>query len=241
MWHNSIIRRGVADPATLLKNPKNWRTHSVAQERAVWASISALGWLDEILVSEATGVILNGHLRAAQAVKMGEATVPVRYVQATPEQEALVLASFDRLGAMAAIDGHKLRECVEAAGVVENGMLSAILAGSLVEADALAAAAQTDPTRIDPNHAPAKGGAAKKRKAKERAEPTGEKRAKGAASMPDQDAGAKPSGVFCTIRVGDIEAPVSVEAMQAWNDKLAREYGPDPDRMAAEVRDLLGF
>jgi hypothetical protein len=61
-------------------------------------------------VNRTTGRLLDGHLRVELAIAAGEASVPVTYVELTEEEERLVLASFDPLGAMATADARRLED-----------------------------------------------------------------------------------------------------------------------------------
>ena len=48
-----------------------------------------------------TGYVIDGHARVALALTRKEASVPVLYVDLSPDEERLVLATFDPIGALA--------------------------------------------------------------------------------------------------------------------------------------------
>jgi hypothetical protein len=62
------------------------------------------------MVNRRTGFIVDGHARIEEAIGRGEPSVPVLYVDLAPEEEALVLASFDPIGAMAGQAADRLAE-----------------------------------------------------------------------------------------------------------------------------------
>ena len=120
-WTNRILSHGVEPAGQLLPNDSNWRRHSAGQQRALNAAIGEVGLVAEVIVnlrgSEAWGetrgqkVLVDGHLRAALALQRGEQTgLPVAYVDLEPEEERLVLATLDPIGAMAEADQTKLAE-----------------------------------------------------------------------------------------------------------------------------------
>ena len=51
------------DPSELEDNPANWRTHPPAQAAALSAVIDKVGWAGACLFNEATGRLIDGHLR----------------------------------------------------------------------------------------------------------------------------------------------------------------------------------
>lgn len=105
---NRIVGYGEVDPADLLANPKNHRIHPKAQQDALAGSLEEVGWVRDILVNRASGFVIDGHARVALALRRGERSVPVSYVDLTSKEEALVLASLDYITGMAAIDNEQL-------------------------------------------------------------------------------------------------------------------------------------
>ena len=100
-WGNRIVRHGEVDPGELMPNPLNWRQHGDTQAGQLTALLDKVGWVQDVIVNVQTGNIVDGHLRVASALKRGEPTVPVVYVDLTAAEEALVLATLDPLGALA--------------------------------------------------------------------------------------------------------------------------------------------
>lgn len=107
-WQNRITRTGEANPAALMANPKNWRVHPKAQADALVGMLTEVGWLATVIVNETTGHIVDGHLRVALALRRNETAIPVSYVQLTEAEEALALATFDPIGALAETDRDKM-------------------------------------------------------------------------------------------------------------------------------------
>jgi hypothetical protein len=103
-----IIERGVVDPKKLTPNPKNWRTHSDRQKLALEGVMEEIGFIQQVVVNRRTGHIVDGHLRVKTAIEAGMKEIPVGYVDLSEEEEALALATFDPLGALAGTDAEIL-------------------------------------------------------------------------------------------------------------------------------------
>ncbi len=100
-WRNRIIGDGEEAPDQLLANPRNWRVHPKAQQEALTGVLDEVGWVQRVIVNQRTGYVLDGHARVAMAITREEPTVPVVYVDLSPDEEALVLATYDPLGSLA--------------------------------------------------------------------------------------------------------------------------------------------
>jgi hypothetical protein len=109
-WANRIVGQDNVDPTSLVDNPANWRTHPVSQQQAMDGSLEELGWIQNIIVNKTTGRIVDGHLRAELARKAGEPTVPVVYVELSPEEERKALMLIDPISAMAQADSDRMRD-----------------------------------------------------------------------------------------------------------------------------------
>lgn len=110
-WRNRIVGRGEQPADQFVANPDNYRIHPTAQQEALAAVLERVGWVDEVIVNRTTGNVVNGHLRIMLALQRGDRTpVPYREVELTPAEEALVLASFDPISALAGTDQQKLEE-----------------------------------------------------------------------------------------------------------------------------------
>jgi DNA modification methylase len=131
-WRNRITGSGEEAPDQLLANPANWRIHPKAQQDALSGALDAVGWVQQVLVNRRTGFVVDGHARVALALSRGEPTVPVLYVDLDADEEALVLATLDPIGAMAGRDDEKLRSLLADVTVDDAGLLALLgdLAGS---------------------------------------------------------------------------------------------------------------
>jgi hypothetical protein len=125
-WRNRIVGHGREAPDQLLANPYNWRVHPQGQRRALAAALSEVGWVQSVIVNRRTGHVVDGHLRIALALERGEPEVPVVYVDLSEEEERLVLATLDPIGALALGDGDKLGELL-AALQVDQAALTRLL------------------------------------------------------------------------------------------------------------------
>ena len=130
-WRNRIVGHGEEAPEQLLANPRNWRLHGAAQRNALRGALDTVGWVQQVMVNRRTGFVVDGHARIEEAISRGEPTVPVLYVDLSPEEEALVLATLDPIGAMAERDHRKLEELLAEVSVDDGGLrrLLADLAG----------------------------------------------------------------------------------------------------------------
>jgi hypothetical protein len=136
-WQNRIVGYGESAPDDLLANPDNWRVHPKNQQDALAGALDQVGWVAPVIVNERTGFVVDGHLRVAMAISEEADSIPVAYVDLSPEEEALVLATFDPLAAMALTD---------------ERLLASLMEGITVESEALAAMVHhtIDPNPVDP-------------------------------------------------------------------------------------------
>jgi hypothetical protein len=109
-WRNRIIGHGEEAPDQLLANPRNWRIHPKAQQDALAGVLDQVGWVQDVIVNQQTGHVVDGHARVAIAISRSEPSVPVVYVDLSEDEEALILATLDPLSAMAVTDREQLSE-----------------------------------------------------------------------------------------------------------------------------------
>ena len=112
-WKNRIVDHAEADPMLLAENPKNWRVHPEHQREALSQVLDKVGWVQDVIVNKRTGMIVDGHLRVSLAIERGEKGVPVKYVDLSEEEEALILASIDPIAALAETDSDRLSELLD--------------------------------------------------------------------------------------------------------------------------------
>ncbi len=109
MLKNRIVGVGEEAPDQLLANPQNWRVHPTEQQDELEKVLEEIGWVQRVIVNRRTQHIVDGHLRVQLAMKRGEETVPVTYIDVSEAEEKLVLASYDPLSAMATRDNDILK------------------------------------------------------------------------------------------------------------------------------------
>ena len=126
-WQNRIVGHEWVDPDQLLANPLNFRIHPKFQQDALEGVLDDIGWIDEITVNKRTQFVVDGHLRVALAITRGE-QVPVKYVDLSEDEEALVLAEFDYISALAGTDIEKLDALLKSVNS-DNPIIQEMLAG----------------------------------------------------------------------------------------------------------------
>lgn len=137
-WRNRILGTGEEDPTQLLANPRNWRRHPVPQRKALRGSLSTVGWVQQVMVNQRTGFVVDGHARIEEAITNGEPTVPVLYVDLSEDEEALVLATLDPIGALAESDTKALAELLAEISTSDKGLqdlLTSLAASSAPEVE----------------------------------------------------------------------------------------------------------
>src|SRR5437867_4576224 len=67
-WRNRIVGSGEEAPDQLLANPKNWRIHPKHQQEALAGVLDEVGWVQEVIVNQQTGHLVDGHLRVTLAL-----------------------------------------------------------------------------------------------------------------------------------------------------------------------------
>ena len=166
-WESRIVGEGVEDPEQLLANPKNYRIHPRSQQAQMEAIFDKVGIVQRVIVNRTTGHLVDGHMRVQMA--MGRIPeIPVVYVELTPEEEDLVLATLDPIGDLAASDREQLAALLDDVGQVEG--LDELLAGLAEDAlpsepdepgrsPSRARQRRRRPPRVLPDHVPGRADA----------------------------------------------------------------------------------
>lgn len=130
-WEHRIVGTGEADPSELRAHPQNWRQHPLHQRQALRELLDRVGWVQQVVINKRTGNLVDGHLRVELATERGERSVPLLYVDLDPDEERLVLASLDPLGALAIPNAESLEALLadlpEIDGDELKGMLTDLL------------------------------------------------------------------------------------------------------------------
>jgi hypothetical protein len=122
IWQNRITRYGEAAPGQLLANDKNWRTHPQAQQDALEGALRKVGIVQNVVVNERSGRMIDGHLRVQMAISSGQPTVPITYVNLSDEEEALILATIDPVTGLAGTDQKLLDSLITDIRLSDLGM-----------------------------------------------------------------------------------------------------------------------
>jgi len=132
-WENRIVGTDDVAPDQLLAHPSNWRVHSKYQRDALRDVVHHVGYLRPVTVNKRTGMVVDGHLRVSLAIEENQATIPVEYVDLSPEEEAVVLATIDQIAGLAGRDDEKLHDLVNEINMDDfpEGALKELLMESL--------------------------------------------------------------------------------------------------------------
>ncbi len=97
----------------LVRNPKNWRTHPKAQQAALRALLSEIGYADALLVRQLPDgrfMLIDGHLRAETTP---DSWVPVLVLDVNEEEADKLLLTLDPLAAMAGADADRISQLLQ--------------------------------------------------------------------------------------------------------------------------------
>jgi hypothetical protein len=126
-WRSRIVGQGEEVPENLLANPKNWRIHPKEQQEGLEAVLDRVGWVQNVVVNQRTGHLVDGHLRVTLAMRRNEPKIPVVYVDLTPEEEELILLTLDPLAGLAGVDREQLRGLLDGAQTGADPSIDALL------------------------------------------------------------------------------------------------------------------
>jgi len=112
----------------LIPNPKNWRTHPVAQQDALRGVLAEVGYADALIARETPEglMLVDGHLRAETTP---DSKVPVLVLDINEAEADLMLATLDPLAALAGRDElglAKLLDTITAENDAVNGLLDSL-------------------------------------------------------------------------------------------------------------------
>lgn len=108
-WQSRIVGHGEMRPDDIVPHPDNWRRHPLPQSEAMLGILEEVGWVQDVVVNKRTNRLIDGHLRVELAQRQGETRIPVVFVDLSEEEERLVLATMDPIGAMARQDDSRLQ------------------------------------------------------------------------------------------------------------------------------------
>lgn len=112
-YKSRIIGSGEEPLDQILFNPRNWRIHPLAQQDALKGVLEQVGWVQQVIVNQRTGNLVDGHLRCQLAAREGNEVIPVVYVDISEDEEALILATIDPIAGLAVADKQKLAELLD--------------------------------------------------------------------------------------------------------------------------------
>lgn len=121
-----IVDSGMVRVTDIKRNKKNWRKHPKYQKELMGAILKQTGYTERLMVNRVTGNLINGHMRYDVAIENGEEEVPVDWVDLTPEEEEMELATHDPISMFAVSD--RIQHKALLAGIDdEDGALERLL------------------------------------------------------------------------------------------------------------------
>lgn len=142
-WANRIVGYGAEAPDQLLANPQNWRIHPRYQQDVLAGVLADVGVVQNVIVNRRSGHMIDGHLRVTLAMRNDIESLPVTYVDLSPEEEAEILATFDPISALAGTEDEILARLV-ASVKTENAAVAQLLEDIVYPQGLPAAAAGED-------------------------------------------------------------------------------------------------
>ena len=117
----TIKRNGMAFgwelPGDLNPHPLNYRKHGAQQRKVFNDTLSAMGWLDALIVNRTTNNVLDGHLRQDESDDARPAEkVPVLWITIPEEEEAAAIGVVNKVREMATEDEameERLKETID--------------------------------------------------------------------------------------------------------------------------------
>lgn len=128
VFKNRIVGYGEEAPDQLLAHPQNWRIHPKYQQDALRGVLTEIGFVQSVIVNKRTGNLCDGHMRVMVAMREGVEKIPVVYVDLTVEEENVVLASMDPIGAMAKVDKEKYDELISGVQANDGNLADLLIA-----------------------------------------------------------------------------------------------------------------
>ena len=162
-WRNRIVGYGEVSTDQILANPQNWRIHPHTQTNALAGVLTEIGLVQNIIINKRTSeqwapgdrhveTLIDGEARTLLALREGQLTLPVTYVDLTPGEEAEILAVLDPIAALAGADREKLASLlaeVQSGEAAVMAMLSQLAADHGITPPAFAAASIEEQGRLD--------------------------------------------------------------------------------------------
>ena len=96
--------------------------HPQAQQDALEGALRTVGVVQNIIVNERSGKLLDGHLRVEMAIRSGQPTVPITFVDLSDEEEALILATIDPVTGLAGTNQELLDSLITDIRLSDLGM-----------------------------------------------------------------------------------------------------------------------
>lgn len=112
-WRDRIVGHGSVAPSELVANPANWRGHPANQRAALSQVLGEVGWVQNVIVNQRTGRLIDGHLRLELAIERAEEAMPVVYVDLSEDEERRMLLTLDPLAGMAEANAEALAALLE--------------------------------------------------------------------------------------------------------------------------------
>ena len=127
MDRNRKVETRTVKASDLIPNPLNWRRHPEHQRSVLTGVMDQIGDVDYLKVVEVDGelMLIDGHLRADIA---GDEDVDVVVLDLDEDEQKMILATFDPIGALAQAEEQPVRSLLSSIEFPE-GSLGVLLSG----------------------------------------------------------------------------------------------------------------
>ena len=125
-YDNRILRSENVKVSDIVFNPGNWRIHPSNQRKALDGILTEIGWVQQVIINQTTGNLIDGHLRVLLAAENEQEEIPAIIVELSQDEEDKILTTFDPVNQMAVADKKKLYELIKSVKT-NNEQINALL------------------------------------------------------------------------------------------------------------------
>lgn len=100
-WKNRIVGYTEEQPEQLLAHYANTNNHTNEQREALKALLEDVGIVQNVIVNDRTGRLVDGHLRIEEAITADLKKIPVTHIDVSEEEETKIILFLDPIARLA--------------------------------------------------------------------------------------------------------------------------------------------